>query len=98
MNVFLNMMSETFSNYRMIIAMDNASWHIENNNIENIVPLFQPPHIGEEEFCLLLTDKGSLWKEKLEMLNPSPNISVMEKVWEFILILPTNIHNSEAGL
>ena len=25
MNTFLNMMSENFSNYRMIIAMDNAS-------------------------------------------------------------------------
>jgi hypothetical protein len=27
MKIFLNMMSENFSNYRMIVAMDNASWH-----------------------------------------------------------------------
>ena len=47
MNVFLKMMSEKFSHYRMIIAMDNASWHSKKNYIENIVPLFQPPHSPE---------------------------------------------------
>ena len=47
MNVFLKMMSEEFSHYRMIIAMDNASWHSKENDIENIVPLFQPPHSPE---------------------------------------------------
>ena len=47
MNVFLKMMSEEFSHYRMIVAMDNASWHNKENDIENIVPLFQPPHSPE---------------------------------------------------
>ena len=47
MNVFLKMMSEEFSHYRMIIAMDNASWHSVENDIENMVPLFQPPHSPE---------------------------------------------------
>ena len=40
-------MSEEFSHYRMIVAMDNASWHNKENDIENIVPLFQPPHSPE---------------------------------------------------
>ena len=31
----------------MIIAMDNASWHSKENDIENIVPLFQPAHSPE---------------------------------------------------
>ena len=30
-----------------IIAMDNASWHSKENDIENIVPLFQPAHSPE---------------------------------------------------
>jgi hypothetical protein len=47
MDVFLKMISEEFSHYRMIIAMDNASWHSKENDIENIVPLFQPAHSPE---------------------------------------------------
>ena len=47
MNAFLKAMSEEFSHYRMIIAMDNASWHSKENVIENIVPLFQPSHSPE---------------------------------------------------
>jgi len=47
MKIFLDMMSVNFSNYRMIVAMDNASWHSNKIDIENIVPLFQPSHSPE---------------------------------------------------
>ena len=47
MSLFLDMFSEKFSDYRIILAMDNASWHSKKNSIENIVPLFQPPHSPE---------------------------------------------------
>jgi transposase len=47
MEVFINMMSEQFIDYRIIMAMDNASWHNSNIEIENIVPLFQPPRSPE---------------------------------------------------
>jgi len=47
MSLFLDMFSEKFSDYRIILAMDNASWHSKKKDIENIVPLFQPPHSPE---------------------------------------------------
>jgi len=60
MNIFLNMLSEEFSNYRMIPGMDNASRHGNNNCIENIVPLFQLPHSPE------LNPAEHVWKEVRE--------------------------------
>jgi len=49
MDIFLNSVSEAFSNYRIVMAMDRASWHtgIENEKWKNIVPLFQPPYSPE---------------------------------------------------
>ena len=57
MDIFLNSVSEAFSNYRIVMAMDTcaaqsasrASWHsgIENEKWKNIVPLFQPPYSPE---------------------------------------------------
>jgi transposase len=49
MMLYLNEFSEKFKDYRVIMAMDGASWH-RSKNIEmgdNIVPLFQPPHSPE---------------------------------------------------
>jgi transposase len=49
MDIFMNAVSETFSNYRIVMAMDRAAWHtgLENGNRKNIVPLFQPPYAPE---------------------------------------------------
>ena len=57
MEIFMKGVSETFGNYRIIMAMDTcaaqsasrASWHknITNEKWENIVPLFQPPYSPE---------------------------------------------------
>jgi transposase len=49
MDIFMRHTSETFSNYRIIMAMDRASWHtgIKQGKLENIVPLFQPPYSPE---------------------------------------------------
>lgn len=46
MDVFLDGLSEKFENYRIIIAMDRASWHTGDKvkKHDNIVPLFQPAH------------------------------------------------------
>jgi len=46
MDVFMSGLSEHFSNYRIIIAMDRASWH-KIEKLENIVPLFQPAYSPE---------------------------------------------------
>ena len=46
MDIFMQGLSETFDNYRIIMAMDRAAWHV-SEKIEkwtNIVPLFQPPY------------------------------------------------------
>ncbi|MDR2835768.1 MAG: transposase [Bacteroidales bacterium] len=41
--------SSQFSDYQVVMAMDNASWHSSNidKNIDNTVPFFQPPHSPE---------------------------------------------------
>jgi hypothetical protein len=49
MSIFLNDFSKQFIDYKIIMVMDNASWHSSNisKNIDNIVPLFQPSHSPE---------------------------------------------------
>jgi hypothetical protein len=47
MNIFMTEFSKEFSSYRVIMAMDNASWHSSRYNADNIVPLFQPAHSPE---------------------------------------------------
>ena len=49
MDIFMNGLSETFNNYRIILAMDRASWHTgdKTKKWNNIVPLFIPPYSPE---------------------------------------------------
>jgi transposase len=49
MDIFMQGVSETFKDYRIIMAMDSASWHTGDKakKWENIVPLFQPPYSPE---------------------------------------------------
>ena len=47
MEVFLSFLSENFREYRIILAMDNASWHSSKTHIDNIIPLFQPAYSPE---------------------------------------------------
>jgi transposase len=49
MTLYLNEFSENFKDYRVIMAMDGASWHSgkKTKMWNNIVPLFQPPHSPE---------------------------------------------------
>ena len=44
MRIFLKEVSKQYARYRIIMAMDNAAWHKVQTNIDNIVPLFQPPY------------------------------------------------------
>lgn len=46
MDIFMKGLSEKFKQYRIIMAMDRASWHTGNKakKQDNIVPLFQPAH------------------------------------------------------
>ena len=49
MKIFLNEMSKAYPNNRIVMIMDNASWH-NNYSIEeakNIKPLFLPPRAPE---------------------------------------------------
>jgi transposase len=49
MDIFMDGVSKAFANYRIIMAMDRASWHtsIKTGDWENIVPVFQPPYSPE---------------------------------------------------
>jgi len=46
MDIFMDEFSEYFSNYRIVLAMDGASWHTGDKvkKWDNIVPLIQPPY------------------------------------------------------
>ena len=46
MGIFMRGVSETFSNYKIIMAMDRAAWH-NTEKFENILPLFQPAYSPE---------------------------------------------------
>ncbi len=49
MDIFMQGISEEYKKYRIIMAMDRASWHTgdKTRKWENIVPLFQPPYSPE---------------------------------------------------
>jgi hypothetical protein len=44
MNIFMCEFSKLFPDYRVIMGMDNASWHSKSlcGQTDNVVPLFQP--------------------------------------------------------
>jgi transposase len=46
---FAEYFSNQFADYKIIMGMDNASWHSreKSKNIDNIVHLFQPPYSPE---------------------------------------------------
>jgi len=58
MDIFLEHVSENFNNYRIIMAMDRASWHtsLKTGKWNNIVPLFQPAYSPE------LNPVENLWR------------------------------------
>lgn len=62
MDVFMQHVSDVFKHYRIIMAMDRASWHTGNKTKkwENIVPMFQPPYSPE------LNPVENLWHELRE--------------------------------
>ena len=74
MDVFMSGLSEYFSNYRIIIAMDRASrvlrkvqaWH-KIEKFENIVPLFQPAYLYF-----------------VRSMKYSPEVNPVENVWHYI--------------
>ena len=49
MDIYLEEFSKQFSDYRVIMAMDNAAWHNSrfSQKTDNILPLFQPPYSPE---------------------------------------------------
>ncbi len=49
MDIFMQGVSDTFKDYRIIMAMDGASWHTGDKarKWDNIVPMFQPAYSPE---------------------------------------------------
>ncbi len=49
MDIFMEGLSTHYKNYRIIMAMDRASWHTgdKTKKWDNIVPLFNPPYSPE---------------------------------------------------
>ena len=83
MNIFLDEFSQVFSNYRVIMGMDNASWHNSNitEKLDNIVPLFQPAHSPE------LNPAENVWhyvRESGQFKNRT--FQSMEEVEELLII------------
>ena len=74
MDAFMKEVSETFSKYRIIMAMDRASWHTKNSTgkWENIVPVFQPSYSPElnpvENVWHYIREEGGLKNETFNTL------------------------------
>lgn len=49
MQIFIKEFSKVYKKYRIILAMDGASWHTGKNSMicKNIIPLFQPAYSPE---------------------------------------------------
>jgi hypothetical protein len=73
MEFFLKSLSENFYQYRIILAMDNASWHSRKTDIDNIVPLFQPAHFPEvnpaERVWKHIRENGGFKNKTFDSLN-----------------------------
>jgi len=74
MNLFMEGFSEEFHAYRIVMAMDKASWHTgeKTKKRENIVPLFQPSHSPEvnpvENLWHHIREKGGFKNRTFESL------------------------------
>ena len=79
MNLFMEGFSEEFHDYRIIMAMDKASWHTgeKARKRENIVPLFQPSHSHEvnpvENLWHYIREKGGFKNRTFESLKGVEN-------------------------
>ena len=79
MNIFMEGLSEQFKNYRIILAMDRASWHTgeKAKNWDNIRPLYLPAYSPE------LNPVENLWHHIREKGNfKNTTFSSMEEVEE----------------
>jgi transposase len=77
MDIFMKGVSQKFSNYRIVMAMDRASWHTGNKakKWENIVPLFQPAYSPE------LNPVENIWHHIRETYNfKNTTFNSMEEV------------------
>jgi len=83
MDIFMQQFSEKYKDYRVIMAMDGASWHTGDKakKWDNIVPLFQPPYSPE------LNPAEQIWhhiREKNQFKNTT--FKSMEDVTERLII------------
>jgi len=75
MDILMQEVSEAFKQYRIIMFMDRASWHIGNKTKkwENIIPLFQLPYLPElnpvESIWHLIREDGDLKNKTFKTLN-----------------------------
>ena len=75
MSIFMQEVSKTFKQYRIIMVMNRASWHTGNKTKkwENIIPLFQPPYSPElnpvESIWHLIREDGSFKNKTFNTLN-----------------------------
>jgi transposase len=75
MTIFLEEFSKQFTDYMVIMVIDNASWHGDSitKKIENIVPLFQPPYSPElnpaEHIWHYIRESGLLKNRTFQPMN-----------------------------
>lgn len=80
MNLFLRQVSEDFSDYFIIMQVDQAGWHRSKDLIlpENIRFILQPAHSPE------LNPVEHIWEELKEKFLPNKAFSLLEEVVDVV--------------
>lgn len=91
MSLFLKELSLKFSNNRIILAMDSASWHSENNleSIDNISIIFQPPYSPEVNPVELF------WKYLRENYFGNRYWKTIEELEEYLVEIIKSVHKEK---
>ncbi len=88
MDIFMQGLSDKFKNYRIILAMDSASWHTGEKAKKwgNIVPLFQPSYSPE------LNPVEHIWHHIRETYNfKNTTFKSMEQVEQRLVLALKNL-------
>lgn len=94
MKIYLERLSKEFSNYRIVLAMDGASWHGEANleNIDNISIIHQPPYSPE------VNPVEHLWKYVRENYFGNKYWKTMDELELYLVEIFAELHKEKEML
>jgi transposase len=91
MSIYLQELSIAFSGYRIVLAMDSASWHGESNleGIDNISIIYQPPYSPE------VNPVEHLWKYLRENYFGNRYWDTIEELEAYLVKILKEVHEEK---